>query len=204
LAGAILVFMVGRDMAANWDGIPSQIRLVHLFSYNYRRPWPPSLNFTAALWAFTAAAASLTALLVWARVRRHIVAGLLALGMAFTLWGIDVYLMQTSPHWGQRETTIAYYQATREVPGPIIAYQMNWKGENFYTGNHVPAFVSSGKRFTDYMADERKKGGKIFYFVTEHGRVGTLQNEIGAVKSLDKLTPPELNNKFLLVRAVFE
>ena len=34
---------------------------------------------------------------------------------------------------------------------------MNWKGENFYTGNHVPAFVSSGKKFQDYLADERKR-----------------------------------------------
>ena len=21
---------------------------------------------------------------------------------------------------------------------PLVAYQMNWKGENFYTGNHDP------------------------------------------------------------------
>jgi 4-amino-4-deoxy-L-arabinose transferase-like glycosyltransferase len=204
VAGAILVFAVGRDLSANQEGLPNQIRLMHLVTYNYRRPWPPSLDFTPTLWAFTVLAALLGFALMAARVRRHVVAALVALGVAFGVWGIDVYFMQISPHWGQRETTIAYYQAAREAPGPLIAYQMNWKGENFYTGNHVPAFVSSGKKFTDYILDEKKKGVHTLYFVTEHGRTGTLSNELGPTKAFEKLTTPELDNKFVLVRAQFD
>ena len=124
--------------------------------------------------------------------------------MRIGAWGLDVYFMKISPHWGQRETTLAYYQAAREAPGPFIAYQMNWKGENFYTGNHVPAFVSSGKKFQDYILDEKKKGLRTFYFVTEHARTGTLLNELGGPHVFDKLTTPDLNNKFVLVRATFE
>jgi 4-amino-4-deoxy-L-arabinose transferase-like glycosyltransferase len=204
IAGAILVFVVGRDLSANLEGLPNQIRLMHLVTYNYRRPWPPSLDFTPTLWAFTAVAALLTFALVAARVRRHVVAGLLALGVTFGVWGLGVYFMKISPHWGQRETTIAYYQAALTAPGPLVAYQMNWKGENFYTGNHVPAFVSSGKKFQDYILDEKKKGVRTFYFVTEHGRTGTLTNELGPLKEFEKLTTPELDNKFLLVRARFD
>jgi 4-amino-4-deoxy-L-arabinose transferase-like glycosyltransferase len=203
IAGAILVLFVGRDLSANFEGAPSQIRLLHLFTYNYRRGWPASLDFTATLWAFTITAAILTALLAWASARRHVVSALLAVGLGFAVWGLDSYFMKTSPHWGQRETVLAYYEQSNEVPGPLIAYQMNWKGENFYTGNHVPAFVSSGKKFQDYVTDERKKGTKTFYFMSEQARTGTLQNEIGATTSFEKLTPPELNNKFLLVRATF-
>ncbi len=81
---------------------------------------------------------------------------------------------------------------------------MNWKGENFYTGNRVPAFVGSGKKFQDYVSDEKRRGKKTIYFVTEHGRTSSLQNEIGATRSFEKLTTPELNNKFVLVRAVFD
>ena len=204
VAGALLVFFVGRDLSATYEGLPNQVRLLHLFTYNYRRVFPGSLDFTPSLWAFTLAAAALMLLLVVRRLRRHVTAALLALGLCFAAWGLDVYFMKTSPHWGQRETILAYYDASREVPGPLIAYQMNWKGENFYTSNHVPAFVSSGKKFQDYLADEKKKGGKVYYFVTEHSRMSTLQNEIGKTVSFDKLTPPELNNKFGLVRAVFE
>ena len=203
IAGAILVFFVGRDLSANFDGAPNQIRLLHLFTYNYRRGWPASLDFTATLWAFTVTAAVLMALLAWASVRRHVITALLAVGLGFAVWGLDSYFMKTSPHWGQRETVLAYYDQSSRIPGPLVAYQMNWKGENFYSGNHVPAFVSSGKKFQDYVTEERKKGTRTFYFMTEHARTGTLQNEIGPTVSFEKLTPPELNNKFLLVRAVF-
>ena len=204
VAGAVVAFMVGRDLSATLDGMPNQVRLFHLVTYNYRRPWPNSLDFTPTLWAFTLTAAALSLGLVWTRYRRHVVGAIVALGVAFGAWGLDVYMMKIGPHWGQRETILAYYEASREAPGPVVAYQMNWKGENFYTGNHVPAFVSSGKRFQDYVLEEKKKGTRTFYFMTEHGRVGTLQNELGTVKSFDKLTTPELDNKFLLVRAVFD
>ena len=204
IAGAFLIFFVGRDMSANFDGAPSQIRLLHLFTYNYRRTWPTSLDFTKTLWAFTITATLLMALLAWASIRRYVVTALLALSLGFAAWGLDSYFMKTSPHWGQRETVLAYYDQSRTIPGPLVAYQMNWKGENFYSGNHIPAFVSSGKKFQDYVTDERKKGIRTFYFMTEHSRTGTLQNEIGPTVSFEKLTPPELNNKFLLVRVVFE
>ena len=203
-SGAGLVAIVGRDLAKDVEGQPSHIRLLHLFTYNYRRPWPPSLDFSRPLWAFTIAATVLTLALVLARHRRFVVPALVALGLAFAAWGLDVYFVKTSPHWGQRETTVAYYRASVDRPGPLVAYQMNWKGENFYTGNHVPAFVSSGKKFTDYVAEERKKGSKTLYFVTEHGRAGSLSTELGATKSFEKLTTPELDNKFLLIRAQFE
>jgi hypothetical protein len=95
-------------------------------------------------------------------------------------------------------------ESTRS-PGPLVAYQMNWKGENFYTGNHIPAFVTSGKKFTDYMDDEqKKKGKKSFYFVTEPRRVGTLTSELGSPRLVDKLTDTTENNKFILVRVRFE
>jgi hypothetical protein len=204
IAGAILVLAVGRDLSANLEGLNNQIRLMHLVTYNYRRPWPPSLDFTPTLAAFTVAGAVLCFALVAARARRHVVMALVTLGVVFGTWGVDIYFMKISPHWGQRETTVAYYDAAREAPGPLVAYQMNWKGENFFTGNHVPAFVSSGKKFQDYVLDEKKKGLKTFYFVTEHGRTTTLSNELGPTKEFEKLTTPELDNKFVLVRARFE
>jgi hypothetical protein len=132
-------------------------------------------------------------------------AALAGFGLLFAGWCINVYLVRTAPHWGQRETILAYVRASREIPaGPLIAYQMNWKGENFYTGNHVAAFVSSGKRFQDYIHEEKKKGRKTFYFSTEHSRTNALSNEIGNPRVFEKLTVPEVNNKFVIVRATFE
>jgi 4-amino-4-deoxy-L-arabinose transferase-like glycosyltransferase len=204
VAGALVVLLVGRDLAAPAEGMYGQIRLLHLFTYNYRRPWPPSLDFSLALKVFMGVAAVLTGLLVLPRARRALVPALAATSILFAAWGLDVYFVRTSPHWGQRELVLAYHRATREVPGPIIAYQMNWKGENFYTGNRIPAFVTSGKKFQDYLLEEKKKGAKTFYFLTEHGRSGSLSNELGSPRFFDKLTTAEQNNKFVLIRARFE
>jgi 4-amino-4-deoxy-L-arabinose transferase-like glycosyltransferase len=203
-AGGLVVFLVGRDLAGSHEGMLDQVRLLHLFTYNYRRVFPSSIDFHPTLWAFTIVAAIFTFGLIAARARRHMVTALCATAVLFTAWGLDSYFVKASPHWGQRETALAYYQATKDIPGPIIAYQMNWKGENFYTGNAIPAFVSSGKKFQDYILEQKKKGVKTFYFFTEHGRMGSLANELGGPRIFDKLTTPELNNKFGLVRATFE
>jgi 4-amino-4-deoxy-L-arabinose transferase-like glycosyltransferase len=204
VGGALLVLLVGRDLALSFEGRPSQVRLWHLVTYNYKRPWPPSIDFARWLWGFTVAAAVALALAASPRLRRWAAGALVAVALAFAAWAIDVYLVKTSPHWGQRENVAAYYRAARDEPGTLVAYQMNWKGENFYTGNRLPTFVSSGKKFTQWIDDEKKKGAKVFYFLTEHGRTGTLANELGSPRAFDKLTTPEQNNKFVLVRVRFE
>ena len=78
---------------------------------------------------------------------------------------------------------------------------MNWKGENFYTGNHLPAFVSTGAKFKRWLKTQRKAGTQVIYFLTEHGRLGTLKSELGAGFRARALTDKTLNNKFTLVRA---
>ena len=112
-------------------------------------------------------------------------------------------LSSLSPHWGQRELFVRYEQEHKKKPGQLIAYQLNWKGENFYRGNQVPAFVSTGKRFKTWIAAQKKKGTSVFYFVTEHRRTRPLRNELGRPAVFEKLTDKTLNNKFQLIRVEF-
>ena len=54
LASAIVVVLVGRDLFTTVSGdVEGQVRLMHLFTYNYTRPWPDSLDFTGTLVGFT-------------------------------------------------------------------------------------------------------------------------------------------------------
>jgi 4-amino-4-deoxy-L-arabinose transferase-like glycosyltransferase len=204
LAAAVVVALSGRDLfVTNPGDIDGQARLMHLFTYNYRRPWPETLQFDAVLTGFTIVCAALCALLVVRRIRTHVTVLLLSASVAWAAWGINVYLVKAAPHWGQRETVMAYY-ADREGPHqPFVAYQMNWKGENFYAGNRVPAFVSSGQKFKDWIEEQKKNGVTTFYFTTEHGRVGSLKGELGNPREFDVITTPALNNKFFLGRARF-
>ena len=119
-----------------------------------------------------------------------------------TGWATNVYMVKLSPHFGQRETIEEYYKRRAGPEEPLVAYQLNWKGENFYTGNKVPAFVSSGKRFTDWVESQRKKGVAVMFFTTEHSRVKSLERELGKVQGFELLTSPALNDKFVLARAV--
>ena len=206
IAAAVVVAAVGYDLASTpANGSPGQANLLYLFTYNYKRSWPDSLDFSGMLAAFTLVSAGVMFLLVVRRFRQHVVVLSLMVGYAWALWALDIYMVKTAPHWGQRETTLAYFEDRKGTEEPIVAYQMNWKGENFYTSNRIPAFVSSGAKFKSYVQEQRDKGVRTFYFVTEHGRARGLQNELGkGIKSFDKVTEPKLNNKFGLFKVVFE
>jgi hypothetical protein len=143
--------------------------------------------------------------LVAYRYRHHIVVLSVGFAMLWAAWCLDIYLVKAAPHWGQRETIMAYYTDRKSPDQPLVAYQMNWKGENFYTSNRIPAFVSSGAHFKSWISEQRKKGVKTMYFVTEHGRVGSLKSEIGeGIASFDAITDKALDNKFGMFRVVFE
>ena len=203
LSGAMLLVLIGRDLATKPFGAdqPGAIRLLQLFTYNYRRTWPESLDFAGILGGFTVVGVVLSVANAVRATRRHAVAAFCAIAFVFALWGIDVYMVKTSPHWGQHEVIEAYYKDRKGPDEQLVAYQMNWKGENFYTGNRIPAFVSSGATFQAWLKKQKEeKGAKVMYFVTEHSRLGGLRGEVGA-KSYKELTDKALCNKFILVRA---
>jgi 4-amino-4-deoxy-L-arabinose transferase-like glycosyltransferase len=206
VAAAIVVALVGRDLAHHPTGndIEGQARLLHLFTYQYRRPWPDTLDFRTALSGFAVLGAGAALSLAVDRWGKYAVIASTVTALAFATWAIDVYLFRCAPHWGQRELFTKYYGERTGPEEPIIAYQLNWKGENIYTGNHVPVFVSSGPPFTNYLKAEQARGKKTFYFVTEHSRTQLLRNEIGALKTFEQLTDAGLNNKFALIRVRFD
>ena len=205
VGAAMLLFVVGRDLwlkAGEGSDQPGAIRLLHLFTYNYRRPWPESLDFHAVLVAFAIPVCVGALLLAVKAIRRHAVLMFCSLAFVWALWGLDVYMVETAPHWGQHEVIQAYYKERASANEPLVAYQMNWKGENFYTGNKVPAFVSSGANFTNWVRTQKDKGVKVMFFVTEHSRTGGLRSEVGA-RTYKEITDKKLCNKFVLVRAEF-
>ena len=202
VAGALVVGVVARDLAIKPDNSsqPGAARLLQLFTYRYDRAWPEALDFSAILTGFGAIAVVLGLALAVRRIRTPMIVGFLAFAMVWTVWGTDVYMTKVAPHWGQREILAAYYADRGSPNEPVVAYQMNWKGENFYSSNEIPAFVSSGGTFTNWVKAQRDKGVHVIYFITEHGRVGGLKGEVQG-KSYREVTDKTVNNKFVLVRA---
>jgi 4-amino-4-deoxy-L-arabinose transferase-like glycosyltransferase len=199
LAGAGALVLTARDLFSP-DDPEGPLRLLHLMSYNYKRPWPDSLDFKGAIAATTLVFALASALFALVRLRAHGVALVVALGVWAAAWGVDVYLVRTAPHWGQRETILEYYERRSGPDELLVAFQMNWKGENFYTGNRIPAFVSTGAAFRKWLDEQRDAGTRVLFFTTEHSRESGLKSELGKVKRFEKLTSKALNNKFFLAR----
>jgi 4-amino-4-deoxy-L-arabinose transferase-like glycosyltransferase len=201
LGAAALVLLVTRDLAAR--GVAGEARLLNLVTYNYQRPWPETVSVRGAIAAFGVALALGCAVLAVPRLRRG---GVLALGCAaigFAVWGLDVYLPRLAPHWGQRGLIEAYYRARASDKEAIAAFNVNWKGENFYTGNHVAVFPAGG-RISTWIDARRRDGARAAYFLTEHGRLGALKAELGEGRTLTPLTTLQDDNKIVLTRASWD
>jgi hypothetical protein len=204
LMATVALVLVGRDLLVDLPGdVDANARFMHLFTYNYDRAWPKTLDFGAAFFAATAVAAAAQSAAVLHAWRRHAAALLSACGVLCAAWALNVYFVKAAPHWGQRETVMAYYRDRKGPEQPLVAFQMNWKGENFYTGNQLPAFVTTGKAFKDWLSRQRRRGVDVMYFMTEHTRLGTLKRELGEYESFTPLTDKGLNNKFFVARVVF-
>jgi hypothetical protein len=203
--GAAGVLLAGRDMAVSVKGdVEGSMRLGHLFTYQYERPWPGNVDFSAPLWAFTVLGAVLLFAWLVPRAQRHAAAALCILSCIWTAWGLNVYLVGMTPHWAQRNTMSAYYQNRSGPEAPLVAFQMTWKGENFYTGNRMATFVTTGDKFKSWVEEQREKGVKVMFFTTEHSRKNTLRRELSQPEHFEELTTKADNNKFFLARVKFE
>jgi hypothetical protein len=213
IAAAALVAFVTRDFATRRSAVPGSERLIHLFVYNYDRAWPGRvLDFRAVLFGFGLVAVAVTLAFASQRARPYAARGAVALAALFALWGLDVYMVQITPHWTQRPLFERYYAMRRPSTAdrrfthdPIVAHQMNWKGENFYTGNRAVAEECGLKYCTGGTAEFlRGYRGRRVFFVTEHSRLGGLQSTIRTAGGEGRpVTTDRDNNKFVLVEANF-
>jgi 4-amino-4-deoxy-L-arabinose transferase-like glycosyltransferase len=203
LSAAVATLLAGRDMVATDSGVRGELRLLHLVTYNYDRPWPENLDLRGPIAGFVAVAVLGSLLLSVPRLRRHAMALLTAAAVLWSMWCCDDYLVRIAPHWSQRDDILAYYRARKDPSHPLVAYQMNWKGENFYTGNRMATFVASGAKFKRWVKKKRRQGVNVMYFTTEHTRIKTLKKELGSVQSFELLTTEAQNNKFFMAKVVF-
>jgi len=199
LASAFITGFAGRDLSYVTSGKPAgEERLIDLFVYNYERPFPEHLDYHPALAGFAVVAFAILVLASVARLRKVGIYALLGVSFWFAAWSLDVHMIDLSPHWGQRELVKRYYEQRQNDKEPLIAWQMNWKGENLYTGNRVHVYVDLDNKAVEKWMGEHTKTQA--YFLLEHSRLGNFKRMLGSRK-VEELSTLRENNKFILVRA---
>ncbi len=197
LMAPLLLSMIGRDLAWSTESHPwGMERLIHLFVYNYQRPWPPHFDYRPILTGFAIVASVTIGLAAIRELRPVMIRAFLGTALALSVWSLDFYLVDLAPHWGQREIFARYYEL-REEGEHVIAWQMNWKGENFYTGNAVYTFVDLDTRpLTEWVSHHP---GERVFVALEHSRVGSLRSTLHGAE-VTPITTELDDNKFGIVQ----
>jgi 4-amino-4-deoxy-L-arabinose transferase-like glycosyltransferase len=105
--------------------------------------------------------------------RSGFVAATLAASVLFGIFAVQVYFNRASQHWSQRALFETY--ASMRAPGePLIAFQMDWKGETFYGKNQEIQIKKSG---VDLKKAVERPGREFILVQTD--RFGGLKNALG-------------------------
>ncbi len=184
----LLLSIIGRDLL-NDPG-----HLVNLFTYKYDRTYPREVRAHLFL-GIIMGVGGLALIVAYVRKRRD--QALLAYGLLaamFAVWISHHHFNFLSPHWSQYHLFDTFYD--ERAPGePIYAYQLNWRGETFYSRNTILQVKESGanqriKRLIEQPGRE--------FIITEQSRFQTLKSALGEYGDKARILDRS-NNKFYLI-----
>jgi hypothetical protein len=187
-------------------------RFLWLFSYDYvhsptGRPWPDVLDFRTPLVIMGVLIALTTLAMGWKKFLRPAVIGLCLMSVVFTYFLLDVYMRDVAPFWSQKETLAEYYRHRSSPDEKLIAYNMYWRGETFYSENEIyegpkedrTVFDQDGAddQMKEWIANHR--GHRVF-IIFEKGRLNHVQQLLPAETRPTFKVLYEKNNKFSLAQ----
>jgi len=190
-------------------------RLLWLFDYDYinnahGRPWPDQLRYAPWIVSFGCLGAVATALCALPKTRRAAVVALGAVAVGFTFFALDKFLLELSPHWSQKHLLATYYQM-RQPDERLVAWQMYWRGETFYSSNEIYDPKLPREEKTVFLQERnvenlqewlRRHPSQRVFFVIERARMPTLQSLMVTPSGKQSLhVVDETNNKFVLAVA---
>jgi hypothetical protein len=145
--------------------------------------------------------------------RRDLLFGGMALGLvaiAWNCWVLDRFLIDLSPHWSQKHLFTTYYKSRKGPEEPIIAWQLYWRGENFYTQNQIYDHHQPPTEKTVFQMDHRNEKLQAYvnghrrrrmFFILERGQLETVRGLLPAEARKSLQVIDESNNKLYLAVA---
>ena len=210
MLGAPLLALVAHDLTSSTK---SQQHFIWLFSYDYvnspqGRPWPPDMDYIKVLWTFAGLFTAGAMLIAWKRVRAWATVATALVAVAFTYFLLDVYIRKAAAHWSQKPLIAQYYKERRSPDEKLLAWQLYWRGENFYTQNQI--YEGPMNERTVFLGDRNAENLKEYvahhagtraFFLIERTRIDGLRGLLPeAVRPSLKIVNDD-NNKFYLLMA---
>jgi 4-amino-4-deoxy-L-arabinose transferase-like glycosyltransferase len=129
-----------------------------------------------------------------AQDRKVVALSLIGVALVFAVFLGWYHWRNLSPHWSQRDLFWIYYHQS-QPDEPIGAYQMNWRGETFYSKNTVRQVGRPGAPSVS-LADWLNGPGERKWVLTEQSRLAPLRQAIGAAARVKVIE--SRNIKFVL------
>lgn len=122
---AALAVAIAITLLVMLDLASEQKQLIELYIYRYDRAWPSAspwkVDLAAHLWVFGLAFAALLAAACVRQVRRYAAIGFAVAAVVYAYWGMNYYMEQAAPHWGQRQLHVEYFKR-RQIHGVDLQY----------------------------------------------------------------------------------
>ena len=188
----LLILMVLAVAARDLINHPQH--LVSLFTYKYDREYPREVNPRVFLQLLVWGATAGMAVLYFLRQKAAALATFAGTAIVFAVWVSHYHFNMLSPHWSQYHLWETYYEERK--PGePIYAYQLNWRGETFYSRNTTLQIKESGanqriRRLVDLPGRE--------FIILEQSRFHTLKGILSPDKRNKLQILDRSNAKFYL------
>ncbi|MBI4818490.1 MAG: glycosyltransferase family 39 protein [Deltaproteobacteria bacterium] len=168
--------------------------LVNLFTYKYDREFPREVQPRPFMGAIVGATGALAILAYALKQRARALLAFVAMGVLFGTWISHHHFNMLSPHWSQAHLFKTYY-AEKKGTEPIYAYQLNWRGETFYSRNRVLQVKESGanQRIRSLVDQPGRE-----FIVTEQERYQALKSALSPEKRNKIQIIDRSSNKFYL------
>jgi 4-amino-4-deoxy-L-arabinose transferase-like glycosyltransferase len=174
----------GLLLVIGWDVLENPQLFKNLFTYKYDRSWDSAIWDTdyrrAMAMMLTPGLIGMALLPMRNRaVRRGALMALIFSGTLMAYYLLNPYMGRLSETWSQKGHWDRYYALCTTEGQPresryhpvckekIVAYILNWRGENFYSGNEaIP--IRENEDFPHFL--KQIQPGETFYVITEMAR----------------------------------
>ncbi len=178
LSALVILIVVTNDLVkqpAHW---------VWLYTYLYSKEWARGVPEGSGILAYGLIFGCGLLLLGVSKLRRAMVWSLFCIVVFWGGYLLNSYQVVCAHQWSQKQVIQTYYRTRQKATEPLVAWNLNWRGETWYTAAQIVVSMNNNSAITQWLS--QRGHGRVF-FITERGNFGALKGIIPSQKGRDTL-----------------